>query len=142
MQEKAGIIPYYFNEQNELVMMFMVPSDPKFGGPHPQIAKGCIDDGETHRTTALREGREELGLRPSNIASFKEIWYGKTQGSESEYLLRVYAVKVKNHIKFTKPGYETGQIMWLTNSEFQTTGRPEQSIIVEQVSSYISKNLI
>ena len=45
LTSKAGVIPYYFNEQGNLMMMFMTPSNPAYGGNLYQIAKGRVDQG-------------------------------------------------------------------------------------------------
>ena len=58
LTQKAGIIPYYIDEDGIPMMMFMVPSNPNYGGTEYQIAKGHIDKGETHYKAAIREGKE------------------------------------------------------------------------------------
>ena len=40
---RAGVIPFYL-EEGEIKMLFMKPSDPKFGGKCFQIAKGNRDN--------------------------------------------------------------------------------------------------
>ena len=63
---RAGVIPFIF-EGDQLLMMFMRPSHPDYGGDQLQIAKGKVEDNEDTKETALREGREELGLFKGNI---------------------------------------------------------------------------
>ena len=49
---KSGIIPFYKDDDDQIRMLFMIPSDPYYGGPRLQIAKGGIDPGETAQDTA------------------------------------------------------------------------------------------
>lgn len=120
--KRAGIIPYTVTDGN-LEMYFMVPSDPRYGGSAPQIAKGGVDEGETEVETAIREGEEELGLRRSNCTD-KPVLVG-IHGN-----ITVYAVEVRSQDAFDDPHYETGETLWLTPDEFQTYGRKDQRAIV------------
>lgn len=119
---KAGIIPWII-EDGKIKMMFMIPSNPKYGGSNPQIAKGGVDPGENTQEAALREGYEELGLLPNNITHVTKILTVSVTGLDESYPMTIYAAKVKNKNNFVKPHFETGQIMWLTNDEFQVSGR-------------------
>jgi 8-oxo-dGTP pyrophosphatase MutT (NUDIX family) len=128
---KAGIIPWI--EENGIIqMMFMIPSDPHYGGPNPQIAKGGVDMGEDTKTAAIREGNEELGLLESNIDEVTFITTEKITGLDETYTITIYAAKVKDKKNFTSPHFETGKTMWLTNKEFQKVGRKIHKGFVSQ----------
>jgi 8-oxo-dGTP pyrophosphatase MutT (NUDIX family) len=131
--KKAGLIPYVF-EDNEPVFMFMVPSDPAFGGTRPAIAKGNIDPGEDVLQAAIREAEEELGLVKSNMLmdTLQEIWTGN-----KGYSLTVYMCEVKGKEQFVEPHYETGETHWLTADEFSKIGKLWQIPIVKRARSLL-----
>lgn len=118
-------------------MLFMVPSDPAYGGSRPQIAKGNVDEGEDLLTAALREAEEELGFVEANIATEPiEAWGGglvgmKTGGGDLPYSMKVFAVQVKDKSAFTDPHYETGSVHWLSAEEFAQVGRASQNEAVQ-----------
>jgi len=111
---KAGIIPC-IKKDKQLFMLFMKPSDPKFGGPDYQIAKGHIDKDESPLQAAIREGYEELGLKPTNI---DHVWPVGIVKNTKVYACEVYSMK-----DFDQPDYETGSTRWMTPNEFLETGR-------------------
>lgn len=127
-KHKAGIVPYVINEQGDVEMMFMVPSDPKYGGTRPQIAKGSVDKGETIIEAAIREGEEELGLKRSNFG-----YYPVSIGSfrTKDYTLHLFTVEVKSRSNFDQPHFETERTEWLTLEEFRTRGRESQLEFVD-----------
>lgn len=137
---KAGIIPY-FVDNGVIRMMFMVPSDPFYGGPDPQIAKGGIDNGETAATTAVREGEEELGLRVWNIVAFTQVSAPTAIEPERDYTLEVFAAKVEDPAAFDLPHYETGAVHWLTLDEFNAVGRPAHRKIVAKIHQELSRKI-
>jgi 8-oxo-dGTP pyrophosphatase MutT (NUDIX family) len=83
---RAGTIPYIV-DNNEILMMFMKPSNVEYGGDRFQIAKGRIEDGEDTKTAALREAREELGMFLSNIVSTEEL--GVFMGRTTVYIAKM-----------------------------------------------------
>ena len=108
MTKRSGLIPMYRNDNGDIEICLMVPSDPKYGGDMPQIAKGIIEDDMAPLENALKEGQEELGYihkehyRPFNLGEFNGIIF--------------YAVRVDD--KITEPfHYETGAIFWMTFEE-------------------------
>jgi 8-oxo-dGTP pyrophosphatase MutT (NUDIX family) len=119
MKEKiyrAGLIPFFINENNNIEMKFMVPSDQKFGGGDPQFAKGRIEKNENHEEAAIREAKEELGLREDNV---EWIYYlGQFLGRT-----HIHICEVKTRDKFDEPHYETESTHWLTLEEFENSGR-------------------
>lgn len=134
--DRAGIIPFYINDEQEIVMMFMVPSDPEYGGSDFQIAKGKVDPGEQHEEAAIREGEEELGLIKSNMISDVHF-LGKFLGR-----MHIYTVQVESPTNFNRPHYETAQVGWLTNDQFQTIGRELHRPLVDRAVSYIETRMI
>lgn len=131
---KAGIIPFYVDETGQIRMLFMVPSDPYYGGSRLQIAKGGIDPGETARDTAEREGIEELGLRMSNVVAVEagtpaiEL----TRADGERYSMEVFVAQIVDPADFDTPHYETGSTGWLTIQEFRAKGRRIQISLVER----------
>lgn len=113
---RAGLIPYIVVNK-KVEMMFMMPSDPAYGGSVYQIAKGMIDDGEKELEAALREASEELGLNNSNILHNSIIRIGEYNDTV------FFACNVKNKTDFSEPHYETGSVKWMTIPEFLRDGR-------------------
>ena len=141
VKNKAGIIPYFVDENGEVQMMFMTPSDPKFGGPKPQVAKGEIDEGENAVQAAIREGEEELGLITSNIADSFVLPTITISGLKESYRMTIVVARVKSMGTFKSPHYETGAVHWLTLDQYRTTGRQTQRSIVEKAAKQISKRI-
>ena len=134
-KSKAGIIPFYTDAENVTRFMFMIPSDPAYGGSSPNIAKGGVDPGEDFLQAAVREGEEELGLKRSNLKSRPTLaWSGQLSGQDSTYPFKVYTVEVKSTQDFNQPHYETKQVLWLTTEEFARSGRQSQRQIVQSIT--------
>ena len=130
---KAGLIPYVI-EDGQLKMLFMVSSDPQFGGPDPMISKGNVEDCETPYDCAIREAVEELGLRTSNIKTEPFVLADVSlKGLCDEYFLRVFACEVHLHDAFDTPHYETAYTEWMTASEFDLRGRPSHKELVNNL---------
>ena len=132
--QKAGMLPYIL-QKGEPVFKFMVPSDPRYGGTRPGIAKGELDKGESTLEAAIREAEEEIGLVKSNMKmeTLKLVW----NGMENSTSLVVYMCKVKNQFDFVTPHYETGETFWLTTSEFSRIGKHEHVEIVQKARSLL-----
>ena len=135
---KAGFIPYVY-EDGFPVFMFMIPSDVRFGGPQPGIAKGGIDAGETVYEAALREAGEELGLKKGNIkkSTVKKAWSGKLTGLDETYNMTVYIGEVKDKADFKEPHWETGEVRWMTKDQFMKAGRDSQRHIIRACAALI-----
>ena len=105
-------------------MLFMAPSDPKFGGPEMQCCKGKVEEGETILEAALREGFEELGLFRGNIKSYKQIplELGKTT---------FFVAEIEDPELFGIPHFETGATKWLFLNEFLEQGRKLHKPVVK-----------
>ena len=113
--DRSGVIPYII-ENGEIKMLFMMPSDPKFGGEQFQIAKGKHEEGDTAIEAGLREASEELGLFIGNISEAYDLgtFLGRTT---------IHVVKIKDKNLFGDPHFETKEVRWMSPDEFQTEGR-------------------
>lgn len=141
INSRAGMIPYFVNH-GIIEYMFMIPSDPNYGGFLPSIAKGHIDDHESALKAALRESNEELGLRQSNLIESSIIlaWSGSIEGLNEKYNMLVFAGQVKNKHNFSKPHFETGKTVWMTINDFLANGRQSQKQIVDHVNQRVMQN--
>lgn len=128
---RSGIVPYYVVE-GDIKMLFMKPSDPKFGGDCFQIAKGKQEPGEDLETTALREGQEELGLFEGNIETIHRI--GKFLG-----YTEMYVARIKDPDFFGDPHFETSATRWMEPSEFLSEGRDLHKPVVKAMVRLIEK---
>ncbi|QDJ96492.1 NUDIX hydrolase [Xanthomonas phage Xoo-sp13] len=115
--------------------MFMKPSDPTYGGPDWQIAKGRVENDDSNLVTALREGAEELGLRESNIIEVQELgtYLGRTV---------VYLCRVVNKHDFDAFHFETGAVTWYTMQQFNEVGRDLHKRIVQDAEKAIRSGKI
>ncbi len=122
---RAGLIPW-ISEGGEYRYLFMVASDPKFGGPRPMISKGKIEEGETPIVTALREAEEELGLKQLNLKTELEfLTEERVRLYSGTYEFSVFSVQVFNRWDFDKWCDETEYTVWMTLDEFKVQGRPD-----------------
>jgi len=122
---RSGVIPYFVSEHdNEIYMLFMRPSEPKFGGDTFQISKGKHEIGETAEEAAFREAREELGLFEGNVRSVHEL--GTFLGRTTIFLAEI-------HLKdwFGDPHFETAETKWMTPQQFYDVGRVLHKPIVK-----------
>ncbi len=128
---RSGVLPYYFKD-DEIKILFMKPSDPKYGGNKFQMAKGKREEGETSEEAGLREGKEELGLFKGNIEDIYDLgeFLGRTQ---------VYVCKITDPDMFGEPHFETGETKWMTPEEFQSDGRDLHKPVVRAAVRYIEK---
>lgn len=136
---KAGLIPYLY-ENGILKMLFMVSSNPKFGGAKPMISKGTIEDGELKIEAAIREAKEELGLKEENLR-FEPfcVFDGYVKLKSSEYELAVYAAEINDKFMFDKWCYETLYTVWLTVDDFMEKGRKDHQEIVQLLIDKLEK---
>lgn len=120
---RAGIIPFVVEEEVPK-MLFMRPSNPEYGSDTFQIAKGKMEEGETTLETAIREGKEELGLFIGNIEKTYDLgnFLGRTT---------VYLVEIKSKDLFGDPHFETKETKWMTAEEFQAEGRDIHKPVVK-----------
>ena len=116
--QRAGVIPFYTTSEGEFKMMFMKPSDKKYGGEEFQLAKGRVDPGENPLEAGVREANEELGLRESNI-----LWLEKVGIFLETHHIYIVEVSSMSDSDFDKVTHETGAVSWMTEDEFMSTGR-------------------
>lgn len=127
---RAGCIPYYIFDST-VFMLFMIPSDPKYGGDKPQIAKGAVEEHETDfKEAAIREAEEELGLIKSNtfdvFKTYAHIQPTKTGVSE----FYVFACKILTKENFIDPHFETKETVWLNEYQIKENIRRDQQFLV------------
>lgn len=127
---RAGLIPYYYDSDGILRMLFARPSCAKFGGPDFQIAKGRCEDNESAEQTAVRESSEELGLVETNIVSIEQVgvFLGRTT---------LFIAKIKDPTLFNAPDFETAETKWFTPAEFQFSGRELHRLVVDEAVDLI-----
>jgi 8-oxo-dGTP pyrophosphatase MutT (NUDIX family) len=133
-KNRGGVIPYHL-EDGEIKMMFMKPSDGKYGGDDFQIAKGKIDEGESVEEGAFREAEEELGLFLPNTTNRKKV--GTFLGRMTVYIVEVID---PSSDKFGDPVSETAAVKWMTGDEFQKEGRNLHKPVVKAALRAIEKN--
>lgn len=138
MRKKSGMIPYVI-EDGEPLFLFMIPSNPAYGGSKPSISKGHVDGGESTEQAAIREAEEELGLKRSNIIpdSIQLVWHSTLTGDTESYDFFVYVCRVTSKADFNEPHYETGSTHWLTAKEFENKGRRTHVTIVNSAYKHI-----
>ena len=126
---RAGIIPYHIQEDN-IQMMFMLPSDTTYGGNCFQIAKGKQEEGENNEETAFREAKEELGLFKGNCTNIHKLgnFLGRTM---------IYVVEVADPNFFGDPHFETQETKWMSPEEFYSSGRDLHKPIVQAAVRHI-----
>jgi predicted NUDIX family NTP pyrophosphohydrolase len=123
---RGGVIPYYRDQDGTISMLFMKPSNPKYGGSSFQIAKGKVDEGEDTQDGAFREAQEELGLFTPNTKNVKKL--GTFLGRTTIYIAEVIDPSPNKFGDYTS---ETGEIKWMTADEFQVDGRSLHKSIVK-----------
>jgi 8-oxo-dGTP pyrophosphatase MutT (NUDIX family) len=128
--EKAALIPYY-RYGNEIKMLFMKPSDPKFGGSNFQCCKGKIEAGFTSEQTAIKEAEEELGVTQDNIKNLEFLFYDVINYKDGRSsVVYVYTAEIIDPNKLIPFHYETGAIKWLNIREVSDELRLIQRNIV------------
>lgn len=124
---RAGLVLYHLTPDSEIRMLFMVPSDPKYGGDSPQIPKGKIEEGETAEEAAVREAKEEVGLFPPNIDGPLHnlgTFLGRTT---------FFVAKIKDPNQFGKPGSESKSVRWMSPEQFESEGRILHKPVVKAI---------
>lgn len=121
---RAGIIPYYIDDNGDVLVYTMIPSDPDYGGTSPQMAKGHIDPGMDAYETAMKEGNEEIGLIRGNVIDVQVLGvYAR---------IAVYICTVKNPNLWDKPHYETGWSGWVNlTKDFDSIRQEHKPIFMD-----------
>lgn len=123
MASKAGGIPFYFDEDDRLFMLFMVPADPKRVNL-PQIPKGGIKKGESKLEAVYREVEEETGLQKKDVKQCFKVF--------SNSGLVLFAMEVEKNVPLKKFTKETEKIVW--KNELQLDGiKKDHKQIVEKI---------
>jgi 8-oxo-dGTP pyrophosphatase MutT (NUDIX family) len=132
LPNRSALIPFFIDENGALELMFMMPSNKKFGGDKYQLCKGRIDPGETPQEAALREGQEELGLFTPNIEDVHNlgIFLGRTY---------VFTGRIKDKNMFGDPHFETEKTIWMTPEQFYNDGRDIHIPVVKAAVRFINK---
>jgi len=138
---RVGAIPYYFDKKNKLHMLFMIPSNPKFGGPMPQIAKGKVDPGENYEQTMIREIEEELGLVRDKFQDFYMVWDNSRSGDYFTDII-VYAIKIDKDVKLNKPCYETEKVIWMREDKIKNFRKEQMSLLSEVIKEIKNRDAI
>lgn len=131
VKEKSGVIPYYF-KGDQLYVKLMKPSDPAYGGKEWQLAKGRLEPDLDPKDNALKEGHEEVGLKPENIKHLFKLLYQQD--------MHVYAAEVIDPNNFDEPHYETGAVIWLQLPEEFDRIRRSQQWVFRQFILAVQKN--
>lgn len=113
---RAGLVPYFVEENGDVRYLVRIPSNFRYGGPDWQIAKGEVEPDEDPIESAIREAGEELGIRTYNLAG-RPVKLGSWGDTT------VYIAPTKNMNQLAAHDYETGRVGWLTNEEFKKAGR-------------------
>lgn len=139
VKHKAGLLPFFKHNDNTIEFLFMVSSDPKFGGPDPMISKGGVDPGEDIKQAAIRESEEELGLKPGNIISPLTVIYNEQiSGLKNSYHMTFFMCQVNSKTDFGTHHYETAHTVWMTNEQFQLRGRNSHKPIVKRAYNLVT----
>ena len=137
-KDKAGLIPFYREEDGTIKFLMMIASNPQFGGFKPMISKGSVEEGELVEECAIREAVEELGLVVDNcIGDPFKIFEDYVQLRSVEYFLTVYAVEVASKQNFIEPGSETKFTSWMTYESFMGRGRKDHQPLVQTLYDII-----
>jgi 8-oxo-dGTP pyrophosphatase MutT (NUDIX family) len=132
--DRAGVIPFFVTEDQQVQMMFMKPSDPRYGGPFFQCCKGVVEDDDADvMTAALREGSEELGLFKPNIIG-DVVHIGRFLGRTD-----MFVCEIEDQNMFGDPHFETGEVAWMTEQEFIDEGRDLHVPMVQAAMRQIRK---
>lgn len=139
IKNKAGLLPYFIEEDGSVKYMFMIPAKKMFGDKSPAIAKGGVEKGETTLQAAIREAEEELGLNRLNIdmSTLDKVFEGTVMGRVRLQHLTVYSVQVIDKDDFGETVDETFATIWLTAKGFKKAGHDPHKFIVQEASDRI-----
>jgi len=133
--ERAGIIPFYI-ENNKVFVYLMIPSNKRFGGTQPQIAKGCKDGDETPWETATREAYEEIGLMESNLKGDSITLV------DSKNKITIFANEIYSLADFDEFGPETAGtvILQLTENNISLVRKWQQPYFMALIEYFEKKS--
>ena len=135
---KAGCLPYHYQD-GEIKLLFMKPSDPAYGGPNYQIAKGNIDFGYSSEETAKKEALEELGISIENTKGMFFLFCDtlKPRGGPG-YEMFIYAAETIDPHNLLPFHYETSSIRWMGAEEIGIKTRIIQRKIIYKAMRHLS----
>jgi 8-oxo-dGTP pyrophosphatase MutT (NUDIX family) len=137
--QKVGGVPFYFDANKRLMMLFMIPSDSS-KDQVPNIAKGHVDNNETEYETLFREVREELGLKKGYVNKFFRCFPLKNQQIPEKWnSLTVFAMELKTLPPLTKTDPETQKVVWLNEVQITENFREDQRYIIDEIVKEIKK---
>jgi 8-oxo-dGTP pyrophosphatase MutT (NUDIX family) len=160
---RAGVVPFCGSPRG---FLFMTPRHkPGRTRPKDQIAKGgrlVLHDGEWKDLrdrdaqalsgltlepvieTAMREGREELGLLPDNVIGLYDLGPAsfRSERKKRESWMHLFAAHVASRTDFEdvlkqkKP--PVSRVRWLTLAEFRQEGREDHIPLIEALDAALS----
>lgn len=130
---RSAFIPYFVCDDGTIKMLFMMPSESKYGGSKYQLCKGKVDPGENHVQAAIREAEEELGLIKSNLNFFDNL--GKFLGYTEVYYGEVFDMD-----NFGEYCFETSSTKWMTFEEFYKEGRSIHIPVIRALERVIASS--
>ena len=135
LNDKAGMYPFYIDENGVGHVYLMIPSNPKFGGPQKQMGKGGVDEGENMEQAATRECVEELGLKPTNIKQMVSLHNQQITGQGGYHNFECFVCTLKDPDDFNKWGWESKWAGWVTLDEALKKSRPYQRKYIKMIQS-------
>ena len=157
---KAGIIPF-IRGSHKLSYYMMKPHARHADLPPPefQICKGTRmqqlpdetwqdvrtgpmgENPEALAVTALREGIEEIGLIPANIATLYDIggFDFSSAATGKTRCMWLFAAGMKSATDFIRPDNSTADCRWLTLDEFAVAGRKDHHYILSLIDALLKE---
>ncbi len=168
LTDKAGMAPFMADKNGQLKFYVMkpLPMAKELEPPTFQICKGTrmvkytskdgaagwrdinsrdwhnpgiVNHIETHIETAIREGIEEVGLKPSNVIKWYDagLVFFRSVKTHKEKSMWLYAAQVKSATDFDAPHPQlagTAECRWCTLEEFAKLGRPDHWEILRDLA--------
>lgn len=128
--KRSGLIPVYF-DCGRIFACCMIPSNVKYGGDMPQMAKGHIEEVYTPKDNAIKEAQEELGLKMENI---QEVFY---LGDYTR--ISCYTCMVNDPDDFNEPHWESDAAIWVDITDSLNDVRDVQRDIFNDCLSFWSR---
>jgi 8-oxo-dGTP pyrophosphatase MutT (NUDIX family) len=99
-------------------LLFMKPSDVRYGGKSFQLCKGKIEGDASVEAAAKREAKEELGLVMDNVNSFDYLFSANAyHASGRVQMIHLFIAEVIDPFNLQEFHYETGEVKWFTIEE-------------------------
>jgi 8-oxo-dGTP pyrophosphatase MutT (NUDIX family) len=129
---RAGLIPFYIDNDNQIKMLFMVPTENEWIDSVPQVSKGRIEPSEMTLKAALREAKEELGLKQSNLTRIEPVGQFST--------IMFYVGQITDPTDFDPfDEVETQYVIWMTKEDYESNGRQLHLPVVEMAVEKIKE---